>query len=200
MLGIRGSVPELASPAPVPAVKTVDGVKFERQHPDPPPHAGRGSVVLTFPEGLKHQLRLPAGESFTLQVDAVPETVGSRIDFAAGLVVAKEVYPRWTAESMSSRTDNAALNALLEQATADIRLLCNQYETGIYPTAGVPLFAVRFGGDALLTASPVLHVDPPLAVGVPTHMAPVQRAQARLASCGRTCISVSAVWRAGDQE
>src|SRR5438552_3804310 len=171
MLGIRGSVPELASPAPVPAVKTVDGVKLERQHPDPPLHAGRGSVVLTFPEGLKHQLRLPAGESFTLQVDAVPETVGSRIDFAAGLVVAKEVYPRWTAESMSIRTDNPALNELLEQATADIRMLCNRYETGIYPTAGLPWFAVPFGRDSLISSILLLHFNPDLARGVLRYLA-----------------------------
>ena len=171
MLGIRGSVPELASPAPVAAVKTVDGVKFERQHPDAPMQAGKGTLVLTFPEGLKHQLRLPAGESFTLQVDAVPETGGSRIDFAVGLVVAEEVYPRWTADCMSIRTDNPALNELLEQATADIRLLCDQYETGIYPTAGLPWFAVPFGRDALITAILLLHVNPSLARGVLRYLA-----------------------------
>ena len=114
---------------------------------------------------MKHQLRLPAGESFTLLVDAAPDSA-QRIEFAAGLQAAESAYPRWAAECMSVRTDNPALNELLDQATADIRLLCDEYETGIYPTAGLPWYAVPFGRDALITSILLLHVNPALARGV----------------------------------
>ena len=157
MLGIRGSVPELANPAPAPPIPTVDGVRFELDN--------QASRVITFPEGLKHQLRLPSGDEFSVRIDVVRDDREPVIDFVAGLEQAQQVYPRWAAECMSVRTDNPALNELLEQATADIRLLCNQYETGIYPTAGLPWFAVPFGRDTLITSILLLHVNPALARG-----------------------------------
>ena len=162
-LGIRGAVPELASPVPVPAVKTVDGVRFARD--------GRLTRVITFPEGLEHQLRLEPGDEFVLTVDVVAESVAVVSDFEDRLRNAREVYPRWAAECMSVRTDNAALNDLLEQAIADVRMLCNVYDTGIYPVAGLPWFAVPFGRDALITSTLLLHVNPELARGVLRYLA-----------------------------
>ena len=162
-LGIRGAVPELASPVPVPAVKTVDGVRFARD--------GRLTRVITFPEGLEHQLRLEPGDEFVLAVDVVAESVAVVSDFEDRLRNAREVYPTWAAECMSVRTDNAALNDLLEQAIADVRMLCNVYDTGIYPVAGLPWFAVPFGRDALITSTLLLHVNPELARGVLRYLA-----------------------------
>ena len=162
-LGIRGAVPELASPVPVPAVKTVDGVRFARD--------GRLTRVITFPEGLEHQLRLEPGDEFVLVVDVVAESVAVVSDFEDRLRNAREVYPTWAAECMSVRTDNAALNDLLEQAIADVRMLCNVYDTGIYPVAGLPWFAVPFGRDALITSTLLLHVNPELARGVLRYLA-----------------------------
>jgi hypothetical protein len=118
MLGIRGAARELASPVPAPAVKTVNGVRFEPPLPDPPRRAGRGTLVVTIPAGLRHQLHLRPGEEFTLLVDVVPHTRTPTADFDASLDAARNVYPRWAAaDCMSVRTDNAALNELLEQAT-----------------------------------------------------------------------------------
>src|SRR5438128_3081033 len=73
MMGIRGAAPDLASPVPVPSVKTVDGVRFARD--------GRLTRVITFPEGLQHQLRLKPGEEFVLTVDVVPESDPVTSDF-----------------------------------------------------------------------------------------------------------------------
>src|SRR5256885_5250797 len=162
-LGIRGAVPELASPVPVPAVKTVDGVRFARD--------GHLTRVITFPEGLEHQLRLEPGDEFVLVVDVVAESVAVVSDFEDRLRNAREVYPTWAAECMSVRTDNAALNDLLEQAIADVRMLCNVYDTGIYPVAGLPWFAVPFGRDALITSTLLLHVNPEIARGVLRYLA-----------------------------
>src|SRR5439155_1416938 len=57
-------------------------------------------------------------------------------------------------------------NALLAQAIEDVRMLCNRYETGIFPTAGMPWFAVPFGRDTLISSILLLHVNPDLARGV----------------------------------
>ncbi len=162
MLGIRGAVRELASPAQAQALQTNDGMRFQR---------GEYSChVSAHPEGLKHRLRLDAGETFTLQVDATPDA-GPGIDFNAGLHAARDVFRRWSVECMSVHTDNAALNELLEQALADIRMLCNQYATGIYPTGGLPWYAVPFGRDTLITSILLLHVNPALARGVLRYLA-----------------------------
>src|SRR5207248_9685802 len=54
MLGIRGIVPALSNPYEAEPTKTVDGVRFVAP-------GGTATRVITFPEGLKHQLRLLPG-------------------------------------------------------------------------------------------------------------------------------------------
>ena len=164
MLGIRGAVPSLADPTDADAVKTVDGVRLVGAH-------GVGSRVIAFPEGLKHQIRVVPGDEFTLRVDVVPDSDQPVIDFGVGLEEARAVYPRWAEECMSVETDNPAVNELLAQATADVRMLCNRYDTGIYPTAGLPWYAVPFGRDALITSILLLHFNPDLARGVLRYLA-----------------------------
>ncbi|TMD74403.1 MAG: hypothetical protein E6I82_06470, partial [Chloroflexi bacterium] len=163
MLGIRGAVPELASPVPVPAVAAVDGIRFVRD--------GHLTRVITQPHGLKHQLRLEPGEEFVLTLDVVPGSAQVTLDFDSGLRAARDIYPRWAAECMSVRTDNPVLNELLDQAIADIRMLSNSYDTGIYPTAGLPWFAVPFGRDTLISSTLLLHVNPEIARGVLRYLA-----------------------------
>ncbi|HKC20688.1 MAG TPA: glycogen debranching N-terminal domain-containing protein [Candidatus Dormibacteraeota bacterium] len=160
MLGIRGAVPGLAHPAPVEAVKTVEGVRFGDVH------------VSAFPEGLKHQLRLAPGGEFAITVD-----VGQKVDFDAGLATARDVYHEWPEECVRIQTDNPALNELLEQATADIRMLLNRYDTGIYPTSGLPWFAVPFGRDTLISSILLLHFNPEIARGVLRYQAKHQGAR-----------------------
>jgi glycogen debranching enzyme len=154
MLGVRGAISELAHPSPVLATKTVDGVRLGTTR------------VITFPEGLTHQLRLEPGADFSIRVDVVPDPGPPIVDFVAGLAEAHAIYPRWAEDCMAVETDNPALNDLLDQALADIRMLCNRYETGIYPTGGLPWFAVPFGRDALISSILLLHVNPDLARGV----------------------------------
>ena len=158
MLGIRGAVPQLSQPTAAPAVKTVEGVRFESP-------AGRARVIA-FPEGLVHQLRLGPGDDFSVRVDVVPDNDEPVVDFVAGLEESRDLYQRWAADCMSVVTDNPALNALLAQATADIRMLMNRYDTGLYPTGGLPWYAVPFGRDTLISSILLLHVNPDIARGV----------------------------------
>ena len=166
MLGIRGAVAELAHPTPAPAVRTADGLRFDAHHVNAPPQGGRATRVVAFPPGLQHHLRLSPGDEFALRVDAFPDTGEPVVDFTAGLEEARAIYPTWAADCMSVRTDNAALNKLLEQATADLRMLLNRYDGIIYPTGGLPWYAVPFGRDALISSILLLHFNPELARGV----------------------------------
>jgi glycogen debranching enzyme len=50
-------------------------------------------------------------------------------------------------------------------------MLCNRYETGIYPTGGLPWYAVPFGRDTLITSTLLLHVNPDLSRGVLRYLA-----------------------------
>jgi glycogen debranching enzyme len=158
MLGIRGGVPALAHPMLAQPIKTVDGVRFGSP--------GGGARVIVFPEGLQHQLQLRPGDEFSLRLDVVRDDHEPVVDFVAGLEESRELYPRWASECMSVRTDNPAVNALIEQATADIRMLLNRYDTGIYPTSGLPWYAVPFGRDTLISSILLLHFNPEIARGV----------------------------------
>ena len=169
MLGIRGAVPQLASPAPIAPSEAAGGVRFAR--------AGHATRVTAVPEGFLHRRRLGPGEDFTLHVDVALEPAMPSAAFEPALRAARDVYPRWAEDCMSVRTDNPALNQLLEQATADVRMLCDSYETGMYPTAGLPWFAVPFGRDALITSIFLLPVNPELARGVLRYLAKHQGRQ-----------------------
>jgi glycogen debranching enzyme len=66
------------------------------------------------------------------------------------------------------------LNELLDQSRDDLRMLCDRYPTGMYPTAGLPWFAVPFGRDGLITALQLLPTNPELARGVLRYLAAYQ--------------------------
>jgi len=161
MLSVRGIVPDLPPPVAAPAIRTVDGVRFEGGLG--PEYASR---VATVPEGLKHQVRLAPSEGFTWLVEVVPGSGGASVEFDTGLRQAQDVYPRWAADCMSVRTDNPLVNEVLDRAIKDIRMLCNRYETGIFPTGGLPWYGVPFGRDTLITSMQLLPVNPELAAGV----------------------------------
>jgi glycogen debranching enzyme len=167
MLAIRGAVPELPPPVPAPGLDTPDGLLITRQ--DWP---GQSALVIVRPAGFKRRIRLGPGKELTIYVDVVPGAIGATVtDFDEGLVHTKAAYPRWFADSASIRTDNPALNELLERSLADIRMLCNRYPTGLYPTAGLPWFAVPFGRDQLITSMLMLAINPEIARGVLRYLA-----------------------------
>lgn len=117
------------------------------------------------PQGKRHRLDLRPGEAFSLDVD-VPAGLGeTAADFDKGLARIRDSYRSWAQDCAAFETDNPTLNEVLAQSRDDMRMLLDRYPTGIYPTAGVPWFAVPFGRDALLTSSFVLPMNPELARG-----------------------------------
>jgi glycogen debranching enzyme len=186
MMAVRGVVPELMPAAPAPAEQTSNGVLISRQN-----GAGPTTRVTVQPAGTKHRLRLAPGELFSLVVDVVPGGLVLSSDgpgsdpsprpsplqgegdrgFDRGLTNAVDAYRVWAAACTSYETDNHALNELLDQSRDDLRMLCDRYPTGTYPTAGLPWFAVPFGRDALITALQMLPTNPDIARGVLRYLA-----------------------------
>ena len=80
-------------------------------------------------------------------------------------------YRTWATDCALFRTDNPALNELLDQSRDDLRMLVERYPTGLYPTAGLPWFAVPFGRDGLITALQMLPTNPEVASGVLRYLA-----------------------------
>jgi len=167
MLAIRGIVPELPPPVPAPATETKDGLTITRR--DWP---GQSSRIVVRPEGIRRRIRLGSGQEVTIVVDVVPqEAAVAQYDFDDGLARVKAVYPQWMADCVSVRTDNPAVNELLERSLADIRMLCDRYPTGLYPTSGLPWYGVPFGRDQLITSMQMAPVNPEIARGVLRYLA-----------------------------
>lgn len=158
MLAVRGIVTSIP---PHPAAKTTvtpRGLLLEG------PGAAITEIVIK-PALTEHALRLGAGEAFTLTVDALPQPGLEPPDFDAGLRANRAAYQTWSADCAAFETDNSNLNELLHQSRDDMRMLTDIYATGIYPTGGLPWFAVPFGRDALFTSMNALPVNPEIARG-----------------------------------
>jgi glycogen debranching enzyme len=117
------------------------------------------------PQGKRHHLDLSPGQAFSLVID-VPIGAGAEtVDFDAGLGRMRDSYRSWSSDCAAFETDNPILNELLAQSRDDMRMLLDRYPTGIYPTGGMPWFAVPFGRDALIASSFVLPMNPEVARG-----------------------------------
>jgi glycogen debranching enzyme len=67
------------------------------------------------------------------------------------------------AESTQIRTDNFAVNQMLQRAEQDIHLLMQSFEKGKTLSAGVPWFSTLFGRDSLIAATQMLVLNPAIA-------------------------------------
>jgi glycogen debranching enzyme len=121
--------------------------------------------VRILPAGKRHHLELRPGQSSSLVIHVPAGARAETSDFDAGRARIRDSYRSWAQDCAAFETDNPTLNEVLGQSRDDMRMLLDRYPTGIYPTAGVPWFAVPFGRDALLTSSFVLSMNPELARG-----------------------------------
>jgi glycogen debranching enzyme len=164
MLAVRG-VQGLPDPQPAPAIETGRGTSFSDAT------SSRSTEVILRPAGSPLRLHLGPGEQTTATVHVLPGGAGAEPDFDAGLGQLRQSYRDWAADCAAFETDNAQLNALLQQSRDDMRMLCDRYSTGIYPTAGLPWFAVPFGRDAFFCSLQGLPVNPEIARGALRYLA-----------------------------
>jgi glycogen debranching enzyme len=100
----------------------------------------------------------------------------SAMSFLSALKRSKHSARRALRDLKPISTSNAAFDAWLHRAAADLSLLITELDTGPYPYAGIPWFSAPFGRDAVVTAMQVLWVDPSLARGVLAYLSSLQAA------------------------
>ena len=159
MLAVRGIVPRLPAD-PVEVVEGDRGIHLRQGR-----RGSRVTEVIVSPRGNHHHVALAPGETFAIRVDVLPHLGIEVPEFREAQNRVRETYHTWSADCAAFHTDNPVLNALIDQSRDDIRMLCDRYPTGIYPTGGLPWFAVPFGRDALFTSIFAMAMNPRIAHG-----------------------------------
>ena len=83
----------------------------------------------------------------------------------AAFVGMRDSYDEWRSASTQIETDHELFDQLLRRALQDLRLLIDDVDGDLVPTAGIPWFAVPFGRDSLITAMQTLPLRPSIAAG-----------------------------------
>ncbi len=124
------------------------------------------------------QVELPPGHSRSITLEVVPseaETVAQLPDgLDAAFVGIRDSYDAWRSASTSFETDHELFDQLLRRALQDLRLLIDDVNHNLVPTAGIPLFAVPFGRDSLITSMQTLSLRPEIARGTLRFLASLQ--------------------------
>jgi glycogen debranching enzyme len=124
------------------------------------------------------KIDLPPGEFRSITIHISPEA-GADADLNgaiagerergrmldAAFVGMRDSYDEWRSESTQIETDHELFDQLLRRALQDLRLLIDNVDGDLVPTAGIPWFAVPFGRDSLITAMQTLPLRPSIAAG-----------------------------------
>jgi glycogen debranching enzyme len=170
---VRGYRPERPMGTPEPPVATETGLTFGYRGRDdirrstevvlhPLPRLNKGTACVS--------VRLGAQERYVLLVDLLPLMGDGQPEtdfhFDAALEALERTYQHWNSSCTRWETDNESLDGgLIWRNLEDLRVLCDDRPTGLYPTAGVPWYAVPFGRDALITSIQTIALNPDLALG-----------------------------------
>lgn len=168
--GYRPS-PTVGTVEPVDATETgfrfgyrgLDGVRRATEvvfYPTPKLKKGRATMHVT----------LEAQGTFILLIDILPLLGDAQREadfhFDQALNALEDRYELWNRSCTRFQTDNESLDGgLVWRNLEDLRVLCNELPSGLFPTAGVPWYAVPFGRDALITSLQTLALNPELAIG-----------------------------------
>src|SRR5919201_3024361 len=108
----------------------------------------------------------------SITVDVLPEVehgprahANGSIGLDAAFLGIRDSYERWRSACTAIETDQEVFDQLLRRAHQDLRLLIDDIDGDLVPTAGIPWFAVPFGRDSLITAMQTLPLRPDIAAG-----------------------------------
>jgi glycogen debranching enzyme len=145
----------------------------------------RTEVVVNRTPATQHEgaltwhFHLESKETVTLVIDVIPvlgdneSTLSYSYDDA--LQALQGSYRRWHDNTSRIRTDNAFLDrGLLRRSQMDLRILLEEYDTGLFPMAGIPWFSAPFGRDALIASIQTLMINPEVARGTLRYLAQQQ--------------------------
>jgi len=128
---------------------------------------------------LTWHFHLESKETVTLVIDVIPVIGenGSTLSYLYddALQALQASYRRWHDNTSRIRTDNAFLDrGLLRRSQMDLRILLEEYDTGLFPMAGIPWFSAPFGRDALISSMQTLMINPEIARGTLRYLAQQQ--------------------------
>jgi len=131
---------------------------------------------------LTWQFHLVSKETVTLVIDVIP-LIGENEPMLSylyddALQALKASYRRWHGNTSRVHTDNAFLDrGLLRRSQMDLRILVEEFDSGIFPMAGIPWFSAPFGRDALIASIQTLMLNPEIARGTLRYLAQHQGRQ-----------------------
>jgi glycogen debranching enzyme len=108
-------------------------------------------------------IAVDAGDAAPPHRDGSEASRGGVLD--AAFVGMRDSYDEWRSASTHIETDHELFDQLLRRALQDLRLLIDNVDGDLVPTAGIPWFAVPFGRDSLITAMQTLSLRPSIAAG-----------------------------------
>lgn len=137
------------------------------------------SLPFSFHEGQAHfSIPLPARSEKTLYARFGKDA--GRADeraFSDALEKARGFIAAQLARRPVITSSNPGFDAWVRQNAADIALLTEETEHGLYIHAGIPWYCTPFGRDGIITAWQVLWQDPELAKGTLAYLAAHQAAE-----------------------
>ncbi len=123
-------------------------------------------------------LDLPPMESRSITLEIVPSEAThppmTRAGMDAAFVGIRDSYSSWRSAATSFETDHDLFDQLLRRALHDLRLLIDDIDGNLVPTAGIPWFAVPFGRDSLITSMQALPLRPEVAASTLRFLASLQ--------------------------
>jgi glycogen debranching enzyme len=122
---------------------------------------------------------LKAKETVTLVIDVIP-IIGEDDPtlmylFDDALKALQSSYRRWNQQTSRAVTDNAFLHkGLLRRSQMDMRILVEEFDTGLMPMAGLPWYSSPFGRDSLIASIQTLMINPEITKGTLRYLAKYQ--------------------------
>jgi len=125
---------------------------------------------------LTYVYRLAPKETVRLMIDVIPQIddgePGQTYLQDDALAALQASYRHWQESTTTIKTDNAFLDrGLLRRSQMDLRILVEEFETGLLPMAGIPWYSVPFGRDSLISSVQMLMVNPEIARGTLRYLA-----------------------------
>jgi glycogen debranching enzyme len=142
----------------------------------------RTEVVVNRPPSAQHdgtltwRFPLTSKETVSLVIDIIP-LIGDNEPMLSylyddALQALQQSYRRWHENTTRLETDNAFLDrGLLRRSQMDLRILLEEFDSGLFPMAGIPWFSAPFGRDALITSIQTLMLNPEIARGTLRYLA-----------------------------
>jgi glycogen debranching enzyme len=128
------------------------------------------------------ELDLAPSQTRSVTVDVTPEVADQclsprGVGLDAAFLDVQYSYDDWRANSTSIETDHEVFDQLLRRASHDLRLLIDDIDGNLVPTAGIPWFAVPFGRDSLISSMQTLPLRSDVCAGTLRFLAQHQGSQ-----------------------